>query len=109
MGHLLCWYSKLDSGSWQSGLQIRVHDSMTEDKFYHFSTKTYVVGTQKNFLDYCLYFSTQYMLWVLKKSSPGDVIEHQKHMFKLVGKKIIAILGLDYLHTRTYADCLSVY
>ena len=41
----------------------------TENYFSYFSTKTYVVGTQKNHLN-----------------------EHPKHMFKLMDKKIIAIL-----------------
>ena len=40
-----------------------------ENYFSYFSTKTCVVGTQKNRLD-----------------------EHPKHMLKLMGKKIITIL-----------------
>ena len=40
-----------------------------ESYFLNFSSKTYVLGTQKNRLN-----------------------EHPKHMFKLMGKNIIAIL-----------------
>ena len=49
-----------------SGLQISV---CIENYFLYFSSKTYVVGTQKNRLK-----------------------EHPKHIFKLMGKKIIKIL-----------------
>ena len=50
-------------------LQIRV---CTGKLFSYFSTKTYVVGAQKNRL---------------------NEIEHPKHMFKLMGKEIDAIYG----------------
>ena len=58
---------------WQVHLES-THDAtppecVTENDFSYFSTKTYVVGTQNNHLD-----------------------EHQKHMFKLMNKKIITIL-----------------
>ena len=53
-----------------SGLQIRV---CTRKLFSYFSTKTYVVGTQKNCHDETVLLSTQ-------------------NMFKLMGRKIITIL-----------------
>ena len=43
------------------------YECITENYYSHFSTKTYVVGTQKNRLD-------------------ETVSEHQKHMFKLIRK-----------------------
>ena len=52
-----------------------------QNYFSYFSTKTYVVGTQKNRLDETVLCS----------------FEHPKHMFKLMDKKIIAILRLLFL------------
>ena len=52
-----------------SGLQIRMHKWF----FSYFSTKTYVVGTQKNHLNETVLLSTQ-------------------NMFKFIGKKIIPVL-----------------
>ena len=34
----------------------------------------------------------KHMLWVLKRTGDGS-FEHPKHMFKLIGKEINAILG----------------
>ena len=51
--------------------QIRV---CNENYFSYFSTKTYVVGTQKNRLN-------------------DGSFEHPKHMFKTMDKEIIAILS----------------
>ena len=42
--------------------------------FFYFSTKTYVLGTQKNRLNETV------------------LLEHPKYMFKVIGKKIITIL-----------------
>ena len=47
---------------------------VTENDFSYFSTKTYVLGAQKNRL-----------------------IEHPKHNFRFLGKKIIA-----FLHSKSY-------
>ena len=38
----------------------------------------------------CFISHPKHMLWVLKRDSS---FEHPKHMFKLMGKKIITILG----------------
>ena len=54
-----------------AGPQIRDLECVNENNFSYFSTKTYVVGTQKNRLD-----------------------ELPKHMFKLMDKKIVTILRL---------------
>ena len=56
-----------------TGLQISVR---TGKLFSYFSTKTYVVGTQKNRLNF-----------------KGSSFENTKHMFKLMGKEIYALLG----------------
>ena len=47
---------------------------ISENCFSYFSTKTYVVGTQKNHLNETFFF------------------EHTKHMFRLMGKKKMTIL-----------------
>ena len=60
-----------------AGLQIRVCNIKL---FSYFSTKTYVVGTLKNRLDETVLMSTP---------------KHPKHMFKLMGKKIITSLRLN--------------
>ena len=66
-----------------AGLSIYGQSSRPPDKeyvlenyFLHFSSKTYVVGTQKNHLNETVLLSTQ------------------KHMFKMMGKKMITILRL---------------
>ena len=51
-----------------------------ENSLYYFTTKTYVVGTQKNRLNETLLFSIQNII------------------FKFMGKKIITILCLKNLH-----------
>ena len=52
------------------------------------------VHTGKLFL-----FLNQNMLWVLKELSQWDgSFEHPKHMFKLMGKGINAILGAQTIH-----------
>ena len=55
----------------ETGLQIRVSIGKL---FSYFSSKTYVVGTQK------------------EPSQRDGSFEHPKHMFKLMGEKIISIL-----------------
>ena len=54
--------------------------------FSYFSTKTYVVGTQKNRLNETVLF------------------EHPKHMIKLSGKKIFTILRSKILFMYTCTD-----
>ena len=49
--------------------------------FSYFLTKTYVVGSQKNRL---------------------NSFQHPKHVFKLMGKEISAILGAQTIHILTY-------
>ena len=56
--------------------------SVLENHFLYFSTKTYVVGTQKNHLNETVQEPSQW----------DGSFEHPKHMFKLMGKKIIRIL-----------------
>ena len=56
-----------------TGLQIRVRIGKL---FLYFSSRTYVVGTRKNRLNETVRLSTR------------------KHMFKLMGKKIITILHI---------------
>ena len=65
------------------GPQIRVRNWKLF-YFYYFSTKTYVVGTQKNRLNETVLF------------------EHPKHMFKQMDKKIITILRWNFLFNWTY-------
>ena len=65
-----------------AGLQISVR---TEKLFSYFSTKTYVVGTLKNPLNV-------------------TVLCAPKHMFKLMGKEINAILGAQTILIWTYVD-----
>ena len=65
----------------ETGLQIRV---CTGKLFSYFSTKTYVVGTQKNRLN-----------------------EHPKQMFKLLGKEINAILGAQTILIWTYVEMVE--
>ena len=60
-----------NSGKIRAGLLLREH---TNKLVSYFSTKTYVVGTQKNRLNEMVFF------------------ERTKHKFKLMGKKIITIL-----------------
>ena len=49
------------------------------------------------------------MLWVLKRNvSMRRFFEHPKHMFKLIGKKIIAILRLKNVLTWPYDSVCSV-
>ena len=60
---------------------IRVHNK----KKSYFSTKTYVVGTQKNRLNETFYF------------------KHPKQMLKLMGKKILSIL-----HSKLLSTCYNV-
>ena len=49
-----------------------------ENYFLYFSSKTYVVGTQKN-----------HLIYRLNETDWDGSFEHQRHMFKLMGKKII--------------------
>ena len=60
---------------------------LTEKYFSFFSTKTYVVGTQKNCLNETVLLSTQNRL-----------------MFRLLGKKIIAFLRSKYLLNWNYEE-----
>ena len=47
------------------------------------------------------------MFWVLKKPSLWDgSFEHPKHMFKLTGKEINAILGAQTILILTHVYCL---
>ena len=55
-------------------MQASRYECILENDFPYFSSKTYVVGTQKNRLNETVLFSTQ------------------KHMFILMSKKIIKIL-----------------
>ena len=57
--------------------------SVTENNFCYFSTKTYVVGTQKNHLNETVLLSTQ-------------------NMFRLLGKQMIAFLRSKILLNWTY-------
>ena len=52
--------------------QASIYECILEIYFLYFSSKTYVVGTQKNRLN--------------------ETVQNTKHMFKLMGKKIISIL-----------------
>ena len=61
---------------------------VAENYFSYFSTKQYVVGTQKNPLNETVLLSTQ-------------------NMFGLLGKKIIAFLGSSFLLNWTYGSGLS--
>ena len=54
--------------------------------FINFSTKTYVVGTQK------------------KPSQRDGSFEHPKHIFKVMGKKIMTILRLNILLILIYGN-----
>ena len=46
-----------------------INESMIEDYFSYFSTKTYAVGTQKNHLSEPVLLSTQniWLLWCIRK------------------------------------------
>ena len=57
--------------------------------FSYFSTKTYVVCAQKNRLDETVH--------------PEGSFEHLKHMFKMMDKKIIAILHIYFWLNWPYA------
>ena len=54
--------------------KIKTLECVTDKYFSYFSTKTYVVGTQKNRLNETFFF------------------EHPKQMLKIMGKKIFTIL-----------------
>ena len=73
-----CLHTKDYALAWYvvTDFQIRVH---TGKLFSYFSIKTYVVGIQKNRLN-----------------------EHPKHMFKLMGKEINAILGAQTIYIWTF-------
>ena len=57
---------------------------MFENYFSYFSMKTYVVGTQKN------------------RHNETVLLSTQKHMLKLIGKEINAILGAQAILIWTY-------
>ena len=61
---------------WDTSLQLRVRNQ--EFIFFYFSTKTYVIGTQKNRLNETVLLSTQ------------------KQMVKLMSKKILTILRPNF-------------
>ena len=63
---------------WKSHVRTLVECITNYNYFSYFSTKTYVVGTQKNCLN-----------------------EHPKHMLKLMGKKIFTILRSKILFILT--------
>ena len=63
-------------------VQAPRYECVTENYFFYFSTKTYVVVTQKNRLDETVLLNTQ------------------KHRFRLMDKKIIAILRIELLLNR---------
>ena len=68
------------------GLQIRV---CIGKLFSYFSSKTYVVGTHKN----CLNETPKHLKMIgMKLFSMRWFFRAPKHMFKLMGKKIITIL-----------------
>ena len=61
------------------------YEYILENYFSYFSTKTYVFGYSK------------------EPSHWDGSYEHQKHMFKLMGKEINAILGAQTILIWTYA------
>ena len=65
-----------------TGPQIRVRN---ENYFSYFSTKTYVVDTQKNRFD-------ETVLLSIRTVSMRRFFRASKTLFQLMGKKIIAIL-----------------
>ena len=92
-----------------SGLKI---ECASENYYFHFSTKTYIVATQKNRLNETVLLSTQNRWIVISFSDkyafgPPDRVckwkkiishqniccEHPQHLFKLMGRKIMPIFG----------------
>ena len=74
------------------GLQLRVYYLKI---ISYISTKTYVVGTQKNRLNEMVLL--KHMLWVLKRTvSMRRFFEHPKHKLNLMGKKIFTIYAQNF-------------
>ena len=63
--------------------------------FSYFSTKTYVVGTQKNSLNE-----------TAKNSLLSSSFEHPKHMLKIMGKKYLQFCAKKLLFISTCGRCI---
>ena len=67
-------------------MNVALKECVIKKYFTYLSTKTYIVGTQKNRLSNCSF-------------------EHPKQMFKLMDKKIFSILRSKILFVHTPMAC----